>query len=127
MSSKSRKATLALETMFSYHPAQRPAHRRSTTADHGTDKLRNLCCVTCEVTALDSSHMSTRESNKAGDPFFFLKPHPRICLLISDREEGGGGETEKERRGESEREKHQYTASCTCPDWGSNPQPRYVP
>ena len=31
------------------------------------------------------------------------------------------------REGEIEREKHQSVASCMCPDWGLNAQPRHVP
>ena len=46
---------------------------------------------------------------------FFLNLHQRICLLIWERER------------EIEREKHQMVASHMHPDWGSNPQPRYVP
>ena len=41
-------------------------------------------------------------------------------------------ETERQRERERERnidvrEKHQLVASCKCPNWGSNLQPRYVP
>ena len=36
-------------------------------------------------------------------------------------------EREKGRQREREREKHRSVASCTHPDQGSNPQPRYVP
>ena len=38
-----------------------------------------------------------------------------------------GGWGERLRDWEVEIEKHQLAASYTCPDWGSNPQPRYVP
>ena len=40
-------------------------------------------------------------------------------MFIDFREEG---ETGVERK----REKHQSVASCTHPNWGQNPQPRYV-
>ena len=57
---------------------------------------------------------------------FILNPYLRICLLILDREDGGG-EGERERERDREILKHQSVASCMSPDWGSNPQPRYVP
>ena len=34
---------------------------------------------------------------------------------------------EREKEGENEAEKHLLVASCMCPDWGVNPQPRHVP
>ena len=51
--------------------------------------------------------------------FFKSNPHLWICLLTLDREEGGGRE-----RHQCKREKHQLIASHTCPDQGSNLQPR---
>ena len=52
---------------------------------------------------------------------FFFNSHLRICtywyFFI---------EREKERN-INVREKYRLVASCTCPDWGSNSQPRYVP
>ena len=44
----------------------------------------------------------------------FFNPHPRICLLILEREEG--------REGEREKEKHCLVASCVRPDRELNPQ-----
>ena len=53
---------------------------------------------------------------------FFFNPHPKICLLIWQRE------TEWEReKNINVREKHWSAASHMGPDRGSNPQPRYVP
>ena len=40
--------------------------------------------------------------------------------------EGEGREKERERN-INMRGKHQLAASCTCPDWGRDPQPRHVP
>ena len=40
-----------------------------------------------------------------------------MFLLILERDEWR----------EREREKHQSVASCTCPDQGANPEPRYMP
>ena len=61
-------------------------------------------------------------------------PHLRKCLLIFlEEEEGTGrGERREQQKGVGERERHQYekhqsVASHMCPDWGSNPKPRYVP
>ena len=45
-------------------------------------------------------------------------------MFIDLREKGEREGKEKET---SMWEKHRLIASCTCPDWGSNPQPRYVP
>ena len=57
--------------------------------------------------------------------FYFFNPHLRICLLISERGDGRGGERVREKR-EHERE--------TSIGWfpyvlsgGSNPQPRLFP
>ena len=58
---------------------------------------------------------------------FFLNPHLRICLLILERKEGGRGDRERRTEGEREREKHQWVASCTRPDQGSNPRPFCTP
>ena len=58
--------------------------------------------------------------------FFFLNPHPKVSLLVLERER----EMERERGREKNinvREKHQLAASHKCPNWGLNPQPRYVP
>ena len=52
--------------------------------------------------------------------FFFFNPHPRICLLILEREEGRDRDTDM-------REKHRLVASGSHPNRGSNPQLRYVP
>ena len=50
--------------------------------------------------------------------FIFFNPHPWICLLILEREEGRGGERERET---SKREKHWSVATHTCPDGGIEP------
>ena len=47
--------------------------------------------------------------------FFNFNPHPRICSMISEREEG----REKKRDGDVN-EKHQLVASHMCPDQGSS-------
>ena len=54
----------------------------------------------------------------------FLKPHLRTCLLILER--GERWERERERNIDV-REEHWLLASCMCPNWGINPQPRHVP
>ena len=49
-------------------------------------------------------------------------------MFIDFREQEEGGE--RDREGEKKinvREKHRLVAFHTDPDWGSNPQPRYVP
>ena len=51
---------------------------------------------------------------------FKKNSHPRICLLIGERE--GKGEREW---GGREREKHWLVSSQTHPDWGSSWSPRY--
>ena len=54
-----------------------------------------------------------------GGSYYFL-----IYLLIWEREREEG---EERQRNIYVREKHQLFASYTCPDRGSNPQPRYAP
>ena len=44
-----------------------------------------------------------------------------MFIDLSEKERERGRETLMGER------KHQLVASCTCPDWGSNIQPGYVP
>ena len=57
-------------------------------------------------------------------PLYFFNPHPRICLLILEREE----ERERERNVDLLPPVHDQTGDRTdnlgmCPDWELNPQP----
>ena len=63
----------------------------------------------------------------------WILPAPLFLFLWErerERERDRDRQTEREmrererERGIDVREKHQSVASCTCPDWGSNPQPR---
>ena len=50
---------------------------------------------------------------------FFLNPHPRICLLISEREEARrGAEKNIDVREKHLREKQRSAVSHTHPNWG---------
>ena len=53
-----------------------------------------------------------------------MSPFPGIFFFILER--GEEGEKERERI-INVREKHRSVVSCTCPDWGTNLQPRHVP
>ena len=58
---------------------------------------------------------------------FFKTSSPKD-MFIDFREKGEA--RDRGREGEREidmREKHRAVASCMCPDWGLNSQPRYVP
>ena len=54
----------------------------------------------------------------------FFKSLPEDMLLILER--GKGREEERERNTDV-RVKHRWAASCMCPNWGLNLQPRHVP
>ena len=57
--------------------------------------------------------------------FFHLRT---FVSLLLERDKGGGeGEQEKEKGNIDVREQHQLVASRTCPNPGSNVQPRYAP
>ena len=108
----------------------RAPHRVASSSTHATLAYQPLCFPhspsTLQLTSLHRWLCPPGRPFAASSlkvPFFFLNPHPRIYLLISEREE----ERERKREREREREKHRSAASCTYPDWGPNLQPRHVP
>ena len=89
------------------------------------------------------SHSVNQPHSKFNQGWFIFFPFLFLILtqgyvLIDFREKGRKGDTEIQRQRQRERErkrerkvdvrdKHQLVASCTHPNQGSNPQPRYVP
>ena len=58
----------------------------------------------------------------------FCNPHLRTWLLILGKGEvGDRQERERGRETSMWERNHRSVASCTCPNWGLNPQPRHIP
>ena len=59
--------------------------------------------------------------------FYFFNPHRMICLLIYEREEGGGETDRQTETSMWETNIYWLPPIHTHHDWGLNPQPRYGP